>query len=70
MGVLDGDWYIRPILSHLIVHRGSLMPLVSDAVASYRRKTGLDSLSRIYKKDIGTVAFAVIERVLPGTNQP
>ena len=51
-------------------YRDSLMAIVVDAVASYRRKPGLDSLTRIYKQDVGAVAFAVLERVLPSADLP
>ena len=51
-------------------YRDSLMAIVGDAVASYRRKPGLDSFTRIYKQDVGAVAFAVLERVLPSADLP
>lgn len=43
---------------------------MGDAVASYRRKLGLDSLTRIYKQSIGAVTFAVLQRVLPNVDLP
>ncbi|WP_117140655.1 hypothetical protein [Pseudomonas amygdali] len=42
-----------------------LSSVVSEAVVSYLRKPGLDSLTRIHKQDVGAAAFAVLERVLP-----
>lgn len=51
-------------------YRDSLMAIVVDAVASYRRKPGLDSLTLIYKQDVGALAFAVLERVLPSADLP
>ena len=43
---------------------------MSDAVTNYRRKPGLDSLTRVYKQDVGAEAFSVLETVLPSTNVP
>lgn len=51
-------------------YRARLTSVVNDAVRSYRRKPGLDSLTRVYKQDVGAVAFAVLETVLPKTNVP
>lgn len=51
-------------------YRDFLTAIVGDAVASYRRKPGLGSLTRIYKQDIGAIAFAVLERVLPSADLP
>ncbi|MBK5012444.1 hypothetical protein IAE33_004304 [Pseudomonas sp. S60] len=51
-------------------YREYLAAIVSDAVISYRREPGLDSLTRIYKQDVGAAAFAVLERVLPNANVP
>lgn len=43
---------------------------MSDAVTNYCRKPGLDSLTRVYKQDVGAEAFSVLETVLPSTNVP
>ncbi|HDS1794709.1 MULTISPECIES: hypothetical protein [Pseudomonas] len=51
-------------------YHDSLTSIVTDAVISYRRSPGLDSLTRIYKQDVGAIAFAVLERVLPSANVP
>jgi len=51
-------------------YRESLASIVTEAVTSYRRSPGLDSLTRIYKQDIGATAFEVLERVLPNANVP
>jgi hypothetical protein len=51
-------------------YRDSLTSIVTDAVISYRRSPGLDSLTRIYKLDVGAIAFAVLERVMPNASLP
>lgn len=51
-------------------YRACLTSIVSDAVTNYRRKPGLDSLTRVYKQDVGAETFAVLETVLPKTNVP
>ena len=51
-------------------YHDSLTSIVTDAVISYRRSPGLDSSTRIYKQDVGAIAFAVLERVLPSANVP
>lgn len=47
-----------------------LISIVSDALASYRRKPGLDSWTRIYKQDVGAAVFSALRHVLPQTNLP
>jgi lipopolysaccharide biosynthesis regulator YciM len=49
-------------------YREYLVSVVNDAVISYHRKPGLDSLTRIYEQDVGATAFAVLERALPKAN--
>lgn len=51
-------------------YREALTSIVTDAVTNYRRKPGLDSLTRIYEQDVGAIAFAVLERALPHANVP
>jgi hypothetical protein len=51
-------------------YRAGLTSIVNDAVTSYRRKPGLDSLTRVYKQDVGAAVFGVLESVLPQTNVP
>lgn len=48
----------------------SLAAIANDAVSSFRRKPGLDSLTRIYKENVGEPAFAVLESVLPKAHVP
>lgn len=51
-------------------YRESLISIVNDALSSFRRSPGLDSLSRIHQADVGASAFSVLHEVLPQTNTP
>lgn len=51
-------------------YREFFTSIVTNAVTSYRRKPGMDSLTRIYKQDVGAIAFAVLDHVLPNANVP
>lgn len=54
-----------------VSHFGAaLTAIVDDAVSSFRRRPGLDSLTRIYKADVGAQAFTALELVLPKANVP
>lgn len=54
-----------------VSHFGAaLTAVVADAVSSFRRKPGLDSLTRIYKTNVGAQAFTSLELVLPTANVP
>ncbi|WP_220467433.1 hypothetical protein, partial [Pseudomonas mosselii] len=53
----------------LIMRLGGVYETRGDSI-SYRRRPGLDSLTRIYKQDVGAIAFAVLERVLPNASVP
>lgn len=54
-----------------VSHFGAaLTAIVDNAVSSFRRKPGLDSLTRIYKTNVGAQAFTVLEFVVPKTNLP
>ncbi|SDS62275.1 hypothetical protein SAMN04490210_3074 [Pseudomonas sp. bs2935] len=57
-------------ISAAAYYRDSLTSIVTDAVISYRRSPGLDSLTRIYELDVGAIAFAVLERVPPKASLP
>lgn len=48
----------------------ALSSVARDAVSSFRRQPGLNSLTRIYRADVGEQAFAVLELVLPQENVP
>lgn len=64
----DQEALIWPLAA---AHYGaSLTAIASDGVISFRRKPGLDSLTRIYKACVGEPAFAVLECVLPKANLP
>lgn len=52
-------------------HYGSqLEPMVKGAVASFRRRPGVNPLTRIHESDVGASAFAVFVAVLPQTGMP
>lgn len=59
------------IWQYAAAHYGeSLTSIVNDALSSFRRAPGLDSLSRIHQTDVGASAFSVLHDVLPQTNTP
>ncbi len=59
------------VWSSAVSHFGAaLTAIVADAVNSFRRKPGLDSLTRIYKTNVGAQAFISLELVLPKANVP
>lgn len=52
-------------------HYGSLLgSMVKRAVASFRRRPGVNPLTRIHESDVGAGAFAVFTSVLPQAGVP
>lgn len=46
------------------------MPLVQDAMSTFRRKSGRNPLSRIHRSDVGIQVFTALGLVLPQAAMP